>query len=134
MDSIQKRCPPINAEEMRNMKINEDEKNRLEMIERKIIKIYDMAIKYAKSNNLEHKFLYLENQFNEYDFILEHQDEIIENLQLLFPSCSISIRIFSNVLKGKIIDITDFTEEGLQLINSENNIERLVIDWSQTNH
>ena len=100
-------------------------------MERNIIHIYNSAIKYAKSNNLENKFSYLECIFKEYDFILKNKSEIIENLQLLFPYCSISIRTFSKDPKGKIIDITDFTEEGLQFINSKNNIERLVIDWSQ---
>lgn len=131
MDSIKERCPPVPAEEMRNMKKNEDEKIRLEKLERNIIHIYNSAIKYAKSNNLEHKFSYLECIFQEYDFILKNKSEIIENLQLLFPYCSICIRTFSKDPKGKIIDITDFTEEGLQFINSKNNIERLVIDWSQ---
>ena len=120
--------PPITAEEMRHLKVEEDEKNRWKVINRIIKSFYQDDIKYAKLNT-ETKLVYCPTGGSREDeFLNKNKKDIISNLEKLFPECRISYRTYARGGNNEICDITDMDEETKKCFSGQS--LRIVIDWS----
>ena len=119
---------PITAEEMRDLKAQEDEKKRWLHISRTINSLYGKAIQYAKQNT-ETKFEYCPTGGSrENEFLNKNKIDIIYNLEKLFPGCYISYRTYAQGGYGVPCDITDMDEETKKCFSKQS--LRIEIDWS----
>lgn len=112
---------PISREEMRVLKVETDEKNRVGQIKQFVTSFYKRAIEKASSSDeysIQLELKYENYHYNERRIKFDTRDKTdIKNLlQTLFPDCAVGY---------KIIPVTDS-----HYSNMTYSKEFLVIDWS----
>jgi hypothetical protein len=130
---LQELGTPISAEEMRELKKNEDEIKRLKNLDILLKGIYYKVINIAKTSTetlYKSRLLDFTSFLNE-KFINDNRNEIIIGLQHLFKNCDIKLRKFSQA-NNVMCDITDLPEEALKCFNEKNHQTWIMIDWTES--
>ena len=121
------------------LKVEKDEKIRVETVKGIINVIYRNAIQVAETQG--HTSYSLDIDPNpqrcgiiisktEYKFYKDNMDEILSGLQKLFPGCSVKLANMCTGNDGKRYDISTMDEKMLPFINQQNAFECIVVDWS----
>lgn len=63
-------------------------------------------------------------------FYIENMSDILGNLQLLFPECSVSHSIMAKGTDGKLYDISKLDDKVLPFVDRALDKSYIVIDWS----
>lgn len=99
-----------------------------------ISEIYDGAIEQAKtSTETVFKYEIVKGTYGpqvrdwHYDFIMSNIDEIIYNLNISFPECSVQLKKFTTMSDGTIVDVSTIGDTTERLLKCNTYI---VIDWS----
>ena len=103
--------PPFSRDELRTLKIRNEEEQRNQEIQNIVKQIYTNVICCAKSTN-ETKFSYMNRQQKiNSDYI----QDIIEKLKILFPDCIVEYRDECIDSYGKSHDLSKIDKYSLQL-------------------
>ena len=128
---------PILREKLRGLKAEEEERarimketQRLSQVERCVKQLYDNAINYAKTNTNTSYTYMLPQRNNCQDFHRDNMVDILHELRLLFPDCSIKNTTLSRGQDGKMYDISTMDEKLRPFIDSRYNQESIIIDWT----
>tara|TARA_B100001121_G_scaffold265053_1_gene246852 strand:- start:7673 stop:8068 length:396 start_codon:yes stop_codon:yes gene_type:complete len=130
MEYMEKNCTPVTRFDMLNMKANEDEKKRWDIIANIVIHFYRDAIKFAKTST-ETKFTFStkENCYGGEKFIKDNKDDIISTLKKYFINCDIQFRTYSRGGNRNMVDITDMNEVMLKCFEVDKNETMIIMTW-----
>ena len=136
------------------LKVNKDERIRVETVKGIINVIYTNAIQAAETKGHTSYSLDINpreesrhvlrvaggakvsrESYNdavglEYQFYKDNMDEILSGLQKLFPGCTVKLVNMCTGNDGKRYDISTMDEKMLPFINQQKAFECIVIDWS----
>jgi hypothetical protein len=146
---------PFSRDDMRRLKLKNDEEITIKKIDNIVTNIYKGAIKFAETNTVtEYKFnivnynakvilpSYIPNPIPTHqdicnitkDDIINNITKIILNLEHLFPNCSVNYKKVTMVmgLDGKEYDISTLDDKMIPFINTrkQTTYEYIIIDWS----
>jgi len=117
---------PMNRATMQGLKAAKDEEHRQFIIKNAVSQIYRAAITSAQTHadtSYKHEASII--WFNKADL-----PDILSQLQILFPDCTVTLQSMAQASDGKLYDISTMDAQVLPLINSRLNQEFIVIDWS----
>ena len=130
---------PMSRDEMRSLKAKKDEEIRLQRVNIIVSTIYERAINQAKTTS-DTRFNYEvpihpSPSRHERENITFHNDnmaEILRNLKILFPLCSIDFKSITMAKghDGKDYDVTDLDEKALAFVRDSKTKSCITIDWS----
>ena len=131
MERIEKNCTPVTSFDMLNMKANEDEKKRWNIIANLVTSFYCDAIRFAKTST-ETKFTFSTKNrqcCGSEKFINDNKDDIISTLKKYFINCDIQFRTYSRGGNRNMVDITDINEVMLKCFEVDKNETMIVMTW-----
>jgi len=117
---------PMNRATMQGLKAAKDEEHRQFIIKNAVSQIYRAAITSAQT----HADTSYKREANIHWFSKADLPDILSQLQILFPDCTVTFQSMAQASDGKLYDISTMDAQVLPLINSRLNQEFIVIDWS----
>lgn len=119
---------------MQGLKDEMDRQERRHHINIIVSRIYEAAVKQAKTS----KETIFKNEIKkgnygpqvrdpEYDFIMDNIDEIIYNLNIAFPECSVQLKKYTYMNDGNPVDVSSISDITTRVLKCKTYI---VIDWS----
>jgi hypothetical protein len=122
---------PISRQYLQELKVNNDEQKRLNMINKCVNNIYNSLINQAASSTLT-SYNYQINQgpSTDSEFIKKNKNDILNGLKVLFPDCLVEFKILSRGIDGEMYDVSNIDEKISPFINRQNDREYIVIDWT----
>ena len=127
--SFHQSIQPISKNDLQQLKAKTDEQNRLNNINQIVNTIYSNVTNQAKTQTITSYKHQLQQQFDPI-FCEKNKDDIINNLKILFPDCSIDYKMLSRGNDGQMHDITNIDEKMKPFINRQHAQAHIVIDWS----
>ena len=133
---------PVSRDFLRGLKIKRDEEKRIEKVKNCVRRIYEQAILAAETSTGTMYSLDIDpqqtrrrmnniNDYNiEYQFYKDNIEEILSDLQTLFPDCAVKLAKMCSGKDRKRYDISTMDEKMLSLIFQHEIFECIVIDWS----
>ena len=124
---------PMNRESMLGLKAKKDEEMRLEKIKIRVKYIYTQAVYHAenfKSTFYNYHIDQWHNPNADNLFYMNNMEEILRDLQNLFPDCRVKYTKMFEGSDGKMYDILENDSNILPLISPQHIYESIVIDWS----
>ena len=127
---------PMSRRIMRGLKAQKDETNRINQIQRLVSGFYTGAIRKAEttSETVYQSLLVEHCRYGEerlpLDFNSENIQEIVRDLQTLFPECSVEYKNLARAQDGKMYDISKIDDTNRKFINMSQSEKYIVIDWS----
>jgi len=133
---------PISREQMRQLKNQQDEKNRLEKERRRLQEIDKItndiysSVTYSAKTMTETSYRYPIVKYSEKQFLLDtnNMNDVIKGLQVAFPDCSVKYVEYGRGFDGKLHDMQDIYATCSQLALSQLDRRSLelyiIIDWS----
>jgi hypothetical protein len=118
---------PINRDTMRQLKSLKDQEERLSKINKLVYELYTYAVETAMYTG---QTSYTYELFQDKDFILRNIQVILENLEQLFPDCSVKHTLMARGRDRKMYDISTIDDSKLPLVNHVEPNSYIVIDWS----
>lgn len=118
---------PINRDTMRQLKSLKDQEERLSKINKLVYELYTYAVETAMYTG---QTSYTYELFQDKDFILRNIQVILENLEQLFPDCSVKHTLMARGRDRKMYDIATIDDSKLPLVNHVEPNSYIVIDWS----
>ena len=119
---------------MQTLKDETDRQNKRFHLDKIIRQVHYSAISQAKATTeTSYKYVIIKNELPpqvrdpEYDFIMDNIDEIIYNLNLLFPECSVQLKKFATMSDRTIVDVSTIGNTTERILKCKTYI---VIDWS----
>lgn len=131
MERIEKICTPVTNIDMLNMKANEDEKKRWNIIANLVTSFYRDAITFAtKSTKTKFTFSIKNRQCcGDEKFINDNKNDIICTLKKYFINCDIQFRTYSRGGNRNMVDITDMNEVMLKCFEVDKNETMIIMTW-----
>jgi len=129
---------PMTRFDMQTLKAQADEKRRLDRVKQISDSIYCNAISLAQSST-DTSFKYEiprgcytpHHRVNASDpFYLNNIADILAELQLLFPGCTVTHSLMAKGRDGKLYDLTKMDDSVLPFIDQTLEQSYIVIDWS----
>lgn len=121
---------PMFRHEMRGLKAKKHEEKHLQNIKQTVIQIYETAIDVAESlGHTSYNFCIDPVYANvDYSFYRNNMEEILSQLQALFPDCYVTHTMMTTGKDGKMYDISKMESAARQFLTESK--ECIVIDWS----
>ena len=121
---------PISRAQMRDLKAKKDKEKRVHNIKQSVIQRYETAIDVAESlGNTSYNFCIDPVYANvDYSFYRNNMEEILSQLQALFPDCYVTHTMMATGKDGKMYDISKMESAVRQFLTESK--ECIVIDWS----
>jgi hypothetical protein len=124
----------FNRKTMQTLKDETDRQSKRLRLSVIISEIYRGAIEQAR-NSKETVFKYeiVKSIYGpqvrdwNYDFMIDNIDEIIYNLNVSFPECSVQLKKFTTMSDGTIVDVSTIGNTTERILKCKTYI---VIDWS----
>ncbi|NDH69094.1 MAG: hypothetical protein EBY22_14575 [Gammaproteobacteria bacterium] len=116
----------MNRATMQGLKAAKEDEHRQFIIKNAVNQIYRAAITYAQT----HADTLYKHEANIHWFSKADLPDILSQLQILFPDCTVTFQSMMLGPDGKLYDISTMDAHLLPLINSRLNQEFIVIDWS----
>lgn len=115
-----------------------EEKLRLDRVKRIADSIYNSAVQLAASSihtSFKHeiprgRYSFHDNWNASDPFYLNNMGDILGELQLLFPGCTVTHSLMAKGRDGKLYDLTNMDDKLLPFINQTLEQSYIVIDWS----
>lgn len=127
--STNKKKPILTAHELRNLKKNELEEQRINYINRIILMVYCGVVDHAKRSD-NHIFSKEMKSLCSEEFFRENKTDIIKGLQEMFPDAFIEAKVYGR-LNNIMVDISKLEENVKKLIDVQFNQPYLVVNWSE---
>ena len=127
---------PMTRDEMRSLKAETDEKNRLRGVEQYVNTIYQAVIQTAQtSTKTEWRAEFHNGQGGtalDSKFIITNIDDVLRGLQNLFPGCSVDFKTVTTAMgaDGQMHDISTLDEKVIMFIGNRHVKQSISIDWS----
>ena len=144
---------PMPRSMMQTLKSRTDQENRMSHINKLVNTIYTYAINSAKGTNdtsynhvipfasahqtpnipcLSRPGIGFPAPYKKSSdpFYIENMSDILANLQLLFPECSVSHSIMAKGKDGKLYDVAKLDDAVLPFVDRALDQSYIVIDWS----
>lgn len=128
---------PMSRIMLHNLKVQTDEENRIKNIKEFVGQIYENTLLIAKNTSnmiYYHPIPVLVNKdTNEtsYDpFYRRNMSDILNQLQQLFPDCSVTHTLLSLGTNGNLYDISKMNDKMLPYIDTPLENSYIVIDWT----
>lgn len=119
---------------MQGLKDEMDRQERRHRINIIVSEIRNEAVEQAKtSKETIFKYEITKQNFGpqvrdpEYDFIMDNIDEIIYNLNIAFPECSVQLKKYTYMNDGNPVDVSSISDITTRVLKCKTYI---VIDWS----
>jgi DNA topoisomerase VI subunit A len=117
---------PITRNELQSMKSVFDEEKRKQKLQSILTNIY-RQVKDNASTTTRNKYYATINQ--DMLFIKQNIDEIMSELQRLFPDSRVTFSKVKHTREG-YVEVSEAEERMLELMNQKNTEPAIVIDWS----
>lgn len=127
---------PMSRDEMRTLKAQTDEENRLRHVEQYVERMYTYATNTAKTSTKTQWRAEFHNgdgvQGLDGKFIISNIDDILRGLQCLFPDCSVEFKSITMAMgpDRQMHDISTLDEKALMFIGNRQVKQCITIDWS----
>jgi len=127
---------PMTRDEMRSLKAQTDEKNRLRGVEQYVKTMYESVIQTARtSTKTQWRAEFHNGQGStalDGKFIITNIDDVLRGLQVLFPDCSVEFKTVTMAMgpDGQMHDISTLDEKALMFIGNRQVKQCISIDWS----
>ena len=118
---------PMSREVMQTLKATKEEELRIEKVKRSVTHIYVQAVRQAETTSITPYTLHIGQ---EYQFYKDNMEEILTELQSLFPDCIVKLSKMCMGNDRKPYDISTIDEKMLPFINQKNAFECIVVDWT----
>ena len=119
---------------MQGLKDEMDCQERRHHIKIIISRIYEAAVNQAKRSKervfkfeIKKESLVPQVRDPEYDFVMDNIDEIIYNLNISFPECSVQLKKYTYMNDGNPVDVSSISDITTRVLKCKTYI---VIDWS----
>ena len=124
---------PFSRDSMKALRAKTVEEERKYKICTIVSQIYNKAIDTAKNTN-DLKYCYSlpearNDGYNNFEFYKTNMSTILEELQSLFPDCSVEYNVFAIARDGKKYNISKMDDTLKSFITNQSK-EYIVIDWS----
>ena len=116
----------MNRATMQGLKAAKDEENRQITIKNAVNHIYRATITYAQT----HADSSYKHQANIHMVSKADLPDLLSQLQILFPDCTVSFQSMVRAPDGKFYDISKMDTQVLPFIKNQQTQDFLVIDWS----
>jgi len=115
---------------MRELKGKKDKEKRLQHIKQSVIQIYETAIDVAESLGYTSYNFCIDPVYAnvDYSFYRNNMEEILSQLQTLFPDCYVTHTMMATGKDGKMYDISKMESATRQFLTESK--ECIVIYWS----
>lgn len=118
---------PMTRNELQSMKSVIDEEKRKQRVKTTVASIY-RQVQYIASKTTRNKYSY--TNITDMKFIKQNIDEIMKELQMLFPDSRISFSKVRMRALDDYVEVSEAEERMLELMNQKNTEQAIVIDWS----
>ena len=127
--STNKEKPILTAHELRNLKKNELEEQRIRNINSITLNVYCGVVNHAKRSD-NHKFSTDMKHLCTKEFFCENKTDIIKGLQEMFPDAFIEAKVYGR-LNNTMVDVSKLEDNVKKLIDVKFNQPYLVVNWSE---
>ena len=125
---------PMTRDEMRSLKAETDEKNRLRSVEQYVKTMYEAVIQTARTSTKTQWRAEFHNGQGSLDgkFIITNIDDVLRGLQVLFPDCSVEFKTVTMAMgpDSQMHDISTLDEKALMFIGNRQVKQCISIDWT----
>lgn len=130
---------PMSRDTLRLLKAKKDDKVRIEKINHCIYGLYQGIHRQAETTtNTSFQFPLPPFPVSrktglpvpEPEFYRDNMSDILRELQILFPDCTVERATMTRGQDGKMYDISKMDDKIIQFINTQHTQDCIVVDWS----